>query len=198
MSTQRLFGAGALRMSHTMRAILTILIAPLLASALATSAVAQTAKPPAKPAPAAAPGGPKSIGSFDDWQAATYVEGGQTVCYAFTKARQSTPAIKGRGEAVLTVTHRPGLRDSVAFTAGFDYVTGAEAEVAIDAAKIAFYTAKRSAFARDGHAVVVALGKAQKVSITSPHPQKTKVVDTFSPKGFGKAYESIGKACPPK
>ncbi|MCX7384045.1 MAG: invasion associated locus B family protein [Alphaproteobacteria bacterium] len=196
-----MFGAGALRMSHLMRAfLLTILLAPALVCALAATAVAQTptTKPTAKPAPAAAPGGPKSIGSFDDWQAATYTEGNQTVCYAFVKARQSAPPLQGRGEAVLTVTHRTGLRDSVAFTAGFDYAAGAEAEVAIDAAKIAFYTAKRSAFARDGRAVVMALQKAQKVVITSPHPQKIKVADTFSPKGFGKAYEAIGKACPPK
>lgn len=200
MRRRRLFGAGALRMCSCMRAIiLSALIAP--AMLFAAAAVAQTAKPVAKPATkpaAAAPAGPKSIGSFADWQAATYVDGGQTVCYAFTKARQSTPAIAERGEAVLTVTHRVGLRDAVAFSAGFDYAAGAEAEVAIDAGKSQFYTAKRNAYARDGHAIVVALQKAQKVVITSPHAQKTKVVDTFSPKGFGKAYEAIGKACPAK
>ncbi len=204
MSRQRLFGAGVVRMIRCMRAFcLSVLLAPALL--FAAEAVAQGPKPTGKPAPApaaaAAPGGPKSIGSFQDWQAATYPEGGQTVCYAFVKARQSTPAIAGRGEAVLTVTHRVGLRDSVAFSSGFDYAAGAEVAVAIDAAKFAFFTdktAKRSAFIREGHAVVVALQKAQKISVTSPHPEKSKVVDTFSPKGFGKAYEAIGKACPPK
>lgn len=171
----------------------------LAALALAAPALAQT-KPAPAPAQPAAPAGPKSIGSFDDWQAATYSEGGQTVCYAFVKARKSDPKIQGRGEVVLTVTQRGTGRDSVALSAGFDYAANATAEVQVDARKDEFYTAKRSAFARDGKALVAALLKAKTITATSPHPNpKTpKVVDTFSPKGFAKAYEAINKACPPK
>ena len=168
---------------------------------LNASAWAQTpaAKPAAKPAPAqAAAPGPKTIGSFDEWMAATYVEGGQTVCYAFTKAKTSAPAIPGRGESVLTVTQRTALRDAVALTAGFEYAANAVADLDIDKTKVELYTAKRAAFARDGHAVVQALAKAAKVTARSPHPQKKEVVDTFGLKGFNKAYEAISKACPAK
>lgn len=191
-----MFNAAGLRMSAPMRASLLLLAPAALILALAAPAYAQAPKPAPKPAAPAATPGPKSIGSFDDWQAATYVEGGQTVCYAFTKARNSAPAIPGRGEAILTVTQRSTGRDAMALTAGFEYAANATAEIQVDAAKIEFYTAKRSAFARDGHAVVLALFKAQKITATSPHPQKNKVVDTFSPKGFAKAYEAINKACP--
>jgi len=172
------------------------------AAMLNASAWAQTpaAKPAAKPAPAAAaaPAGPKTIGSFDEWMAATYVEGGQTVCYAFTKAKSSAPAIPGRGESVLTVTQRTALRDAVALTAGFEYAANAVADLDIDKTKVELYTAKRAAFARDGHAVVQALAKATKVTARSAHPQKKEVVDTFGLKGFNKAYEAISKACPAK
>jgi len=170
-----------------------LLLAPLPMADGTALAAAQTAKPAAKPP--AAPG-PKSIGMFEDWQAATLAEGGQTVCYAFTRAKTSAPAIPGRGEVVLTVTQRASVRDAVALSAGFEYAANAAVEVEIDKAKLEFYTAKRSAFARDGHQVTVALAKAGRVTAKSPHPQKTSVTDTFSLKGFSKAYDAINKACP--
>ncbi len=36
----------------------------------------------------AAAAGPKELGKFDDWIAATHEESGQTVCYAFTRAQE--------------------------------------------------------------------------------------------------------------
>lgn len=200
----RLFGAETLRMCGAMRSIpAPFLLAPLVAAALGlaasaalaagTPATPATAKPAAKPA--AAPG-PKSIGKFEDWEAATLAEGGQTVCYAFTRAKTSSPAIPGRGEVVFTVTQRSGVRDAVALSAGFEYAANAAVEVEIDKTRLEFYTAKRSAFARDGRQVVAALAKAARISAKSPHPQKTSVTDTFSLKGFAKAYEAINKACP--
>lgn len=196
MTIGRLFGTAALRMSAPMRAIILLLALALAVPAAAQaqqSAAPPAAKPPLKPA--AAPG-PKSIGVFDDWQAATHVEAGQLVCYAFTKTFKPSPAIAGRGDVVLTVTQRQSGRDAVALSAGFEYAANAAVEVEIDRTKIEFYTAKRSAFARDGHAVVLALQKAQKIVARSPHPQKTLVIDNFSAKGFSRAYDAIAKACP--
>ena len=71
---------------------LPLYLATLLA---ATPSLAQTrnAHPAAaRPATHPAPTAPKAIGKFDDWTAATHQEGGQTVCYAFTRAATSTPA----------------------------------------------------------------------------------------------------------
>jgi len=116
-----------------MRALLILLAVPLLAAA-APSHKPAAATPPARPA------GPKAIGHFDDWTAATNSEAGQTVCYA----------------------------------------------------------AGRSAFARDGHAVASAFGRGKQVTARSPGPRNTTVVDQFSLRGFGRAYEAINKACPPK
>ncbi len=77
---------------------------------------------PRKPKPSAAkPEGPKAIGRFEDWTAATNSEAGQTVCYAFVRATNSAPALPGRGDVVLTVTERPSGRDAVAISAGFPY-----------------------------------------------------------------------------
>jgi len=163
---------------------------------LAPPALAQTAKLPPKPVPHAV--GPKAIGTFENWTAATNKEAGQTVCYAFTRAAASSPAVSGRGDVVLTVTERPSGRDAVAISAGFAYAPNAAATVVVDAQPpLEFYTAQRSAFARDGHAAVQAFLKGRQMVATSPGPKSGKVADSFSLKGFNAAYAAIVKACPP-
>ena len=59
----------------------------------------------------------------------------------------------GDADGGLAVTQRGTGRDSVALSAGFDYAANATAEVQVDGRKDEFYTAKRSAFARDGKAL---------------------------------------------
>ena len=178
--------------------ILFILLALTMA---ATSALAQS-KPAAKPAAAqgaAQPAGPKLIGRFDDWKAATHLEAGQTVCYAFTTALSSTPALPGRSPATLTITQRPqATRDQVAISAGFAYAPGAAVAVQAETTALEFYTAQRSAFARDGKAAATAFLKARQVLARSPSPKGGTITDQFSLKGFNKAYDAINKACPAK
>ncbi len=169
----------------------------LLLLCLASPAFAQTrpAHAPAHPAQAT----PKAIGKFDDWTAATHQEAGQTVCYAFTRASNSSPALPGRGDVVLTVTQRPGgPRDAVALSAGFAYAAGAEVAVQIDQASLPFYTAQRSAFARNGRTTIAALERGRQAAAKSPGPRNTPVIDTFSLRGFSPAYAAINKACPVK
>src|SRR4051812_12245093 len=162
-------------------------------------ALAQTRA--AHPAPHATPSrpagsGPKRIGKWDDWQAATHLEAGQPVCYAFTRAASSSPAVPGRGDVVLTVTQRQGGRDSVALSAGFAYAPNAEVELVAEGVTLPFYTAGRSAFARDGKAVVSLFGKARQAIARSPGPRGAAVTDTFNLRGFNQAYAAITKACP--
>jgi hypothetical protein len=179
----------------------------LLAALLLTSAaMAQPAAkpppppPPKKPAPAATvkPDGPKLIGKFDDWIAATHPESGVPTCYAFTRAQSSIPTVSGRGGVVLTVTQRPSGRDSVAMEAGFSFAPDATVTVQVDQTGLDFYTHQRAAFGRDGHAAVVAFKAAARAIARSPGPHDATVTDTFSLKGFTAAYEAISKACPAK
>jgi hypothetical protein len=189
------------------RLIAALAISSLLAApAMAVDAgKPPTAKPPtAKPAPQHTPapattsGGPKQIGKFEDWIAATHQESGATVCYAFTRALVSAPAIAGRGQVIITITQRPSLRDAVAMEAGFAYADKAAVTVQVDQSALDFYTDKRNAFARDGKAVAAAFAKGAKAIAKSPGPKGVAVQDTFSLKGFSDAYKAITKACPPK
>lgn len=176
--------------------LLVLLALALPAAAPAALAQSRPAHPPAHPAPARTSNAPKAIGAWDDWRAATHQEGGALVCYAFTRASVSAPALPGRGDVVLTVTQRPGGRDAVAISAGFAYAAGAEATVQVDAAQLPFYTANRSAFARDGRAAVAAFGRGRQAVARSPAPRAPSVADTFSLRGFTPAYAAINKACP--
>lgn len=151
---------------------------------------------PAKPAAPASPTGPKSIGKFDDWQAATHTEAGQLVCYAFVRAQSSAPVLPGRSDVVLTVTQRPGGRDAVAISAGFAFSPGAEAQVLVDKNDLPFYTNGRSAFAKDGPGATAAFVAGSKAVAKLPGPRNAAVSDTFSLRGFTAAYAAINKACP--
>jgi hypothetical protein len=193
MSASPLFGLSGgpigARMNMRFPCILTVALLPAL------PASAESKKPaPAHPVAAAA--GPKPIGKFEDWTAATHSESGQTVCYAFTRAQTSTPTLPGRGAVVLTVTERSSGRDTVAIEAGFSYAANATVTVQVDQAGLEFYTSGRNAFAREGKAAVAAFGKGSRAIARSPAPKE--VTDTFSLKGFGQAYAAIVKACPAK
>jgi hypothetical protein len=167
-----------------------------LALLLALPAAAESKKHVPSAHPAAAAAGPKKIGDFNDWTAATNSESGQTVCYAFTRVQSSAPTLPGRGGVILTVTERASGRDAVAIEAGFAYAANATVTLQVDQTGLEFYTSGRNAFARDGKAAVTAFGKGGRAIARSPTPKE--VTDTFSLKGFGQAYAAIVKACPAK
>jgi hypothetical protein len=169
----------------------------LLALVLAIPAAAQPKKPAAPPRSETGSTVAKKLGGFEDWIAATHQESGQTVCYAFTYAKHSAPAVAGRDPVILTVTQRAGGRDAVAISAGFDYGKSAVVSMQVETTGLDFYTAQRNAFARDGKAAVAAFGKGAQALARSPGPRDGQVVvDTFSLRGFSAAYAAINKACP--
>jgi Invasion associated locus B (IalB) protein len=179
-----------------MRTRIVCLTAFALGLSLSLSAIA--AEHPHKPPVHSAARGPKAIGTFGDWIAATYEQSGHTVCYAFTRAQTSTPSLPGRGQVVLTVTQRPDQRDGVAIKAGFDYPPKAAVTVQVDQTGLDFYTAQSNAFARDGKASVTAFQRGDRAIARSPGPHGHQVTDTFSLKGFSAAYAAVVKACPPR
>lgn len=164
----------------------------VLLSLILAMPVAASAQPKPKPEP-----GPKELGKFDDWIAATHQESGQTACYAFVRAKNSVPTLSGRGDVVLTVTERTTGRDTVAIAAGFTFRKDAAVTVQVDTTGLDFYTAQSDAFARDGKAAVAAFQKGEQALSRSPGPRDGQtVVDTFSLRGFSAAYAAINKACP--
>jgi len=183
----------------------------------AAPALAQQAQPPQRPAQPAQPqrpaqqapaqqppaqqreGVPASIGRFEDWEAAAFTERGQKVCYAFTRAVASSPAVQGRDEVILVVTHRGRSRDEVAVRAGYQFPANAEAVGTVEAAggnvTLAFFTAGEAAFARDRPAAVAAFERGRSLRLAAPGPRGGTVTDVFSLRGFTAARRAIGEAC---
>ncbi|WP_421991938.1 hypothetical protein [Roseococcus sp.] len=157
------------------------------------------ALPAAQAQPARAPGArPAQLGAFQAWTAATHMEGGQKVCYAFTRAR-SIEGVPGREQnnVMLVVTHRPGGRDQVAFRAAYAFPRNAEARLFVGSTELPFYTSGDTAFARDGRAVVAALRGGREALGRGPGPNgRGQATDTFGLNGFGQAYDAISRECP--
>jgi hypothetical protein len=182
---------------------LSFMRAPFVISLCLIALPAMADTRPVHPAATHAPVGksanaPKRLDKFDDWQVATHQEGGQTICYGFTRATSSAPAIAARGDVVLTVTQRPASRDAIAISAGFTYAPNTAVSVQVGTASFDFYTSQRSAFSRDGHAATVAFLHGKQAIAKSPGPHGATVTDTFSLRGFEQAYAAINKACPAK
>jgi hypothetical protein len=136
--------------------------------------------------------GPTSLGIFSDWTAAEYASGGAHVCYAFTRAIGSakTPAA-----AMIIVSERATSRDEVVVNATAPYPPKTEVAVQIDTqAPMSFYTARKSAFSRDGRAAVIGMQKGNAATASWGSKQAEK----FSLAGFSAAYGAIVRACPPK
>lgn len=146
--------------------------------------------------PALAQQRPQALGSFQDWTAATYQEGGRKVCYAFTRASK-TEGAGSRQNVMLTVTHRPQGRDQVALRPGYTYARNAEVSVNVGGTELDFYTAQDNAFAREGAKAVSAFRGGASAVAKGQGPQgRGTATDTFSLSGFTAAYEAISKECP--
>jgi invasion protein IalB len=168
-----------------------MLLRPVLPAAALLALLALPALAQQRP-PAAA--GPSRIGSFQDWTAASYQEGGQRICYAFARASRSDPARSG---VILTVTHRSQGRDQVAINAGYAFPRNAEVTVTVGATELPFYTGGSNAFARDGRAAVAAFRNGATAASRGPGPNgRGTATDSFSLSGFSAAYDAISRECP--
>lgn len=155
-------------------------------------------------ADAAAQQGPQRIGEFQAWTAATHSEGGQKVCYAFTRATRSEGVPnRAANNVLLVVTHRPKGRDQVALQSGYAYPRGAggntdPVQVSVGGTTLGFYTSGNSAFARDNKAALAAFKGGREAVARGPLPNgaRGQANDSFSLAGFSAALDAISRECP--
>ncbi|MFC3126755.1 invasion associated locus B family protein [Pseudoroseomonas globiformis] len=159
----------------------------LLGAALGTAPIPALAQQQARP---------QSLGTFQEWTAASLGSGAQKVCYAFTRATRSDGA-GTRQNVMLTVTHRSGGRDQVSLRSGYAYARNAEVTVDVGSTELDFFTAQENAFAREGTRTVAAFkaGASAVAKGSGPNGRGT-ATDTFSLSGFTAAYDAISKECP--
>jgi len=153
----------------------------------------------AAPVPALAQG-IERLGDFGDWSAFQFVENGNKACYMASQPKKAEGDYKKRGDVYAIVTHRPGekLRDEVSVLAGYSYKEGSTVKVAIGGQAFELFTQGDGAWAKDkkaDEALVKAMIKGSSLVAKGTSSRGTKTTDTYSLKGFSKAYAAIGKAC---
>ena len=145
---------------------------------------------------------PKLIGTYGAWQAFTLKDNGQPVCYMVAKVHVAPNKKFKRGNAWLTITHRPAenSKDVISYTAGYNYQASSDAAVHIGKEDFDLFTEKDTAWSRDtktDHALASSIRKSVSLSVTgTPSAKNAKPIkDVLDIKGADTAYQAIGKAC---
>ncbi len=150
--------------------------------------------------PAARAQGIKRIGEFGDWSAFQFSEDGSSACYMSSEPAKATGDYKKRGDVFAIVTHRPAEKriGEVSIVAGYAYQKDSTVEVAIGKQNFELFTQEDGAWALDAEAdkeLVQAMRKGNRMVVKGTSARGTLTTDTYSLKGFTKAYNAIGKAC---
>ena len=141
------------------------------------------------------------LGSFDNWSAYSYNDGTENVCYMATQPTRSEGKYTRRDDVFLIVTHRPDDKtfDVVNVVAGYTYKSTSKPQLTIDKNKaIQLVRHEDTAWAKDSATdkqLVAEMKKGSQAVLLGTSARGTKTTDTFSLKGFSKAYETINKAC---
>lgn len=141
------------------------------------------------------------LGSFDNWSAYSFNDGQDRVCYMATQPAKSQGKYSRRDDVFLIVTHRPNEKtfDVVNVVAGYTYKSTSKPQITIDKNKaIELKHYENTAWAKNAEMdakLVAEMKKGSQAVLLGTSARGTKTTDTFSLKGFSKAYETINQAC---
>ena len=143
---------------------------------------------------------PTPIGAFGAWQAFTFMEDGQKVCYMASKPTSSEGKYSKRGEIFALITHRPGegTKNVFSYITGYEYKASADATAEIDGQNFLLFTQNDTAWAPDAdtdNAITEAIRKGSKMVVTGTSSRDTLTKDTFSLRGSSAAHKAISDAC---
>ena len=155
---------------------------------------------PAALAPVAQAQGIEPVGSFGDWSGFLFSEDGNPACYMSSEPTKASGDYKKRGDVFAIVTHRPAEKriGEVSIIAGYAYQKDSAVEIAIGKQTFELFTQDDGAWALDAASdkkLVQAMRKGNKMVVKGTSSRGTTTTDTYSLKGFTKAYRAIGKAC---
>jgi invasion protein IalB len=160
---------------------------------------------------------PKLLGTHNAWEAYTYKEGDNTVCFMLSRPTKSAAYRSGkrvnnvkRGEIYVLVTHRPAQnsRNVVSINVGYPFEKGSNVSIQVDKNKsYQMFTADEkalkegaandTAWARDDtdQALVKAMRAGNTMRVIGTSRRGTETRDTYSLSGFTAAHQAISGAC---
>ena len=143
----------------------------------------------------------KNLGTFGDWTAYVYTGEGSKICYMASEPTKSSGKYAKRDDVFLMVTHRPDEKafNVVSIMAGYTYKKGSKPTLTIDKKKaVPLVANENTAWAKDApsDAQLVEQMKSGSLGVLKGTSKRgTNTTDTFSFKGFSKAYDKISEAC---
>ncbi len=144
---------------------------------------------------------PQVLGTFGEWTAFAEGDGGAKVCYAASAPVKKEGKYSNRGDAAVLVTNSLAEKtfNVVSVVAGYEYQPGQDVLAQVDEKKFNMFSKGDRAWNTDAagdKAMVAEMKKAGKLMVVGTSSKGTRTTDTYSLAGFGKAYETVAKACP--
>lgn len=144
---------------------------------------------------------PKHIGDYYDWSAYTYKEGDAVVCYMASTPKRDEGNYTKRGDIYAVVTHRPADKsfDVVNFVAGYTLKSNSKFTVKIGKETFSkfFVEDDKSWCINDSEdeKLVKAMFRGERMIVEGISNRGTHTKDTYSLKGFARAYKAINAKC---
>ena len=141
------------------------------------------------------------LGTYDNWTAYVYNGADGKTCYMATEPTKKQGKYKVRDDVFLFVTHHPNEKnfDVVNVMAGYTYRKGSKPSFTVDNNKaISLISQADTAWTSDTETdtkLVAQMKKGSTAVLKGTSARGTLTTDTFSMKGFSKAYRDIQKAC---
>lgn len=141
----------------------------------------------------------QAVGRFGNWRVYTAQEGKGMVCFMVTSPQQTT--VK-REDNYLSITHRPHEKsyDVIAVMLGTNFQKNSKPTIGVDNKRVIVMDVDGdTAFIKDIAAekqLIQDMTPGNVVRTQAKSVKGTVLRETFSLKGFAKAYEALQKACP--
>jgi len=144
---------------------------------------------------------PQLIGDYNDWSAYTYKEGKNTVCYIASTPKRDEGNYTKRGDIYAVVTHRPQDKsfDVVNFVAGYTLKSNSKFTVKIGKETFTkFFVDNDKSWTindTEDQKLVKAMFRGERMIVEGVSNRGTQTKDTYSLKGFARAYKAINAKC---
>ena len=140
------------------------------------------------------------LGTFEDWSAFHYSQGGARVCYIASTPLDMAPKNVRRGDVYMLVTHdiAAGTRDVVSLVAGYTFEDASVTVADIDGTEYRLFTDNDAAWNRTPEQdsdMVQAMIRGSRLVVRGVSNRGTPTTDVYSLLGFTAAHAAITQAC---
>ena len=140
------------------------------------------------------------IGTFEDWNAFEYAEGGGKVCYIASTPLDMTPKNVTRGDVFMQVVNNTddGSKNVVNIVAGYTFQDNSVTTATINNVDFRMFTAGDGAWnssSEKDNEMVQAMIRGAELVVAGQSSRGTNTTDTYSLLGFTAAHQAMTEAC---